>query len=162
MRIWTLIKIQKDRPRFENQLWLYIGRISGIMLWKCFACFCIVFELQAPASFKCFLGRVYMWVENDEDGSKIEKKAQVATVVVWRQMVNPHSLPPSLHPSVCLSGKSVRSSRTYWAKIVLLWAPPDQPPSWTWTYRDTSHTSGNTRALCKFNAYFCNNVPSKH
>lgn len=54
---------------------------------------------------------------------------------------------PSFPPSFCLSGKSVRSSRTYWAKIVLLWAPPDRPPSWTWTSRDTSHTSGNTHML---------------
>lgn len=76
---------------------------------------------------------------------KKKKKTEIATVVLETDGK------PSLPPSFCPSGKSVRSSRICWAKIVLLWAPPDRPPSWTWTSRDTSHTSGNTHthtSLC--------------
>lgn len=117
------------------------------MLWKCFACFWIDIELVfAPAcssSFNYFRWGIYVcvgpkWWGWEQGGEKKPRKTQIVPVVLETDGK------PSFPPSFCPSGKSVRSSRTYWAKTALLWAPPDRPPSWTWTSRDTSHTSGNT------------------
>lgn len=98
--------------------------------WNCLAPACV------------FPGRDLMCglIQNDRDGCKEGRKPKIRPIVT---VVLETDGKPSFPPSFCPSGKSVRSSRTYWAKTALLWAPPDRPPSWTWTSRDTSHTSGN-------------------
>ncbi len=125
-------------PHLQNFRY-HVVKVSCLFLdrhWTCFAPACTIsFNYVLGVIFVHVDSRRWGWVQEKHQKHKLQR-------LCWRQMVNSRSLPP-----FCLSGKSVRSSRTYWAKIVLLWAPPDRPPSWTWTSRDTSHTSGNTCML---------------